>query len=202
MTAQNSIVAKQSAGEDCLNTGTLKSNGYNIESGTSCSFTSAGDQQNTDPLLGPLADKGGPTWTHALLPGSPAIDVAPTASCSGNDQRSVPRNQDGDSFASSNECDTGAVEAIYLSASLINDGADVEFTWSGTGLDGYQLWRSEIPYDNYALFQDNLTGPSFSTPVDTTTNYYYELRGLVNGETVYISRRIGVFSFALVPGAP
>jgi len=28
----------------------------------------------TDPLLGPLQDNGGRTWTHALLPGSPAID--------------------------------------------------------------------------------------------------------------------------------
>ena len=27
-----------------------------------------------DPLLAPLADNGGLTWTHALLPGSPAID--------------------------------------------------------------------------------------------------------------------------------
>ena len=29
-----------------------------------------------DPLLGPLADHGGPTWTHLLLPGSGAIDAA------------------------------------------------------------------------------------------------------------------------------
>ncbi|MCA9099922.1 MAG: hypothetical protein KDA63_02165, partial [Planctomycetales bacterium] len=28
-----------------------------------------------DPLLGPLADNGGPTLTHALLPGSPAVDA-------------------------------------------------------------------------------------------------------------------------------
>jgi len=28
-----------------------------------------------DPLLGPLQDNGGPTWTMALLPGSPAIDA-------------------------------------------------------------------------------------------------------------------------------
>ena len=28
-----------------------------------------------DPLLAPLADNGGLTWTHALLPGSPAIDT-------------------------------------------------------------------------------------------------------------------------------
>ena len=26
------------------------------------------------PLLGPLANNGGPTLTHALLPGSPAIN--------------------------------------------------------------------------------------------------------------------------------
>ena len=29
-----------------------------------------------DPMLGPLADNGGPTQTMALLPGSPAIDAA------------------------------------------------------------------------------------------------------------------------------
>jgi large repetitive protein len=27
-----------------------------------------------DPKLAPLADNGGPTWTHSLLPYSPAID--------------------------------------------------------------------------------------------------------------------------------
>ena len=31
------------------------------------------------PLLGELADNGGPTWTHALLPGSPAIDAGDPA---------------------------------------------------------------------------------------------------------------------------
>ena len=38
-------------------------------------MTGPGDQINTDPLLGPLQDNGGPTFTHALLPGSPAIDT-------------------------------------------------------------------------------------------------------------------------------
>ncbi len=31
----------------------------------------------TDPGLAPLADNGGPTATHALLPGSPALDAGP-----------------------------------------------------------------------------------------------------------------------------
>ena len=38
-------------------------------------MTGPGDQINTEPLLGPLQDNGGPTLTHALLPGSPAIDA-------------------------------------------------------------------------------------------------------------------------------
>ena len=36
------------------------------------SLTATGDLSNVDSLLGPLADNGGPTFTHALLPGSPA----------------------------------------------------------------------------------------------------------------------------------
>lgn len=34
-----------------------------------------GNLLGLDPLLGPLADNGGPTWTHAPLPGSPLIDA-------------------------------------------------------------------------------------------------------------------------------
>jgi hypothetical protein len=40
-----------------------------------------------DPLLGPLQDNGGPTLTHALLPGSPAIDAGNNAYASEWDQR-------------------------------------------------------------------------------------------------------------------
>jgi len=56
--ARNSIVAEQGGGQDCYNeSGTYISYGYNIESGTSCGFTAAGDQQNVDPVgLRPLGD--------------------------------------------------------------------------------------------------------------------------------------------------
>lgn len=43
-----------------------------------------------DPLLRPLADNGGPTPTHALLPGSPAIDAGDDT-LTGTDQRGRPR---------------------------------------------------------------------------------------------------------------
>jgi hypothetical protein len=62
--------------------GTFTSEGYNlIGDGTgSTGFTAIGDLVGTstnpiDPLLSPLQDNGGPTLTHALLPGSPAINA-------------------------------------------------------------------------------------------------------------------------------
>jgi hypothetical protein len=58
-----------------LGGGTVTSHGYNLSDDDGGGFlTGPGDQINTDPLLGPLQDNGGPTLTHALLPGSPAID--------------------------------------------------------------------------------------------------------------------------------
>jgi hypothetical protein len=71
------------------------------------------------PLTGivaaPLAGNGGPTQTHALPPGSPAIDRAPSADCAfppveGQDQRGRPRPVNGDGTPGPNECDTGALE--------------------------------------------------------------------------------------------
>jgi len=56
--------------------GTITSLGYNLSSDNGGGFlTATGDQSNTTPLLGPLQDNGGPTFTHALLTGSPAIDA-------------------------------------------------------------------------------------------------------------------------------
>jgi hypothetical protein len=56
--------------------GTVTSFGYNLSNDDGGGFLiGPGDQINTDPLLGPLQDNGGPTFTHALLPDSPAIDA-------------------------------------------------------------------------------------------------------------------------------
>jgi hypothetical protein len=56
--------------------GTITSRGYNLSSDNGGGFlTATGDQINTTPMLGPLQDNGGLTFTHALLTGSPAIDA-------------------------------------------------------------------------------------------------------------------------------
>ena len=65
----NSLIAGNSGG-DCLNDGSLATNDHNLIQDGSCSPALSGD-----PKLGPLASNGGPTFTQALLAGSPAIDA-------------------------------------------------------------------------------------------------------------------------------
>jgi hypothetical protein len=78
VTLTNSIVAKNPSGGDCVNDGSsITSHGYNLDSDGSCHLTLSSDLPGTDPSLGPLQDPGGPTLSHALLPGSPAIDAVP-----------------------------------------------------------------------------------------------------------------------------
>ena len=82
----------------------LVSLGGNLDSGTFCGFPASGNLIGVDPRLGPLASNGGPTATHALLPGSPALDAGALSGCPATDQRGVARPQNG-------RCDIGAVEA-------------------------------------------------------------------------------------------
>ena len=108
---QNSLVANSSSGGNCL--GTMTSNGYNLSSDGTCSFTHAGDMNNTDPMLGPSQNNGGPTNTMALPSGSPALDAGNPNGCTdglGNllktDQRGQPRPDPEDAGG----CDIGAYE--------------------------------------------------------------------------------------------
>jgi len=72
----DTILNAGAPGGTISNQGTLTSLGYNPASDNGGGvLTGPGDQINTDPMLGPLQDNGGRTFTHALLPGSPAIEV-------------------------------------------------------------------------------------------------------------------------------
>jgi len=73
----------------------ITSGGHNLIRDTSgCAITSQPtDLIGRNPRLRRLADNGGPTRTHALAPGSPAIDAGPPDGPP-TDQRGVPRNPD------------------------------------------------------------------------------------------------------------
>jgi hypothetical protein len=107
VTLRNTIVAGNLSGGDCR--GRPNSDGYNLDSDSSCSLSGVGDISGVDPLLGPLQDNGGPTETHALLPGSPAIDAGDDSTCLTADQRGVARPLDGDGDGTA-VCDIGAYE--------------------------------------------------------------------------------------------
>ncbi len=62
-----------------------------------------------DPMLDPLANNGGPTRTHALIAGSPAIDSGDDPNCPATDQRGFSRPADGDGDSTAT-CDMGAFE--------------------------------------------------------------------------------------------
>jgi hypothetical protein len=81
---------------------TLVSGGTNVFTDATCAQV-ASDQVVVTAALGPLAANGGPTLTHALSIGSPALNAANPASCPATDQRGVARPR-------GPACDVGAVE--------------------------------------------------------------------------------------------
>ena len=84
--------------------------GYNLADDDTCNLDETGDMGDVaDVGIGPLEDNEGPTLTHALLEGSPAIDTGDNDACPNNDQRGSIRPADGDEDGTF-VCDIGAFE--------------------------------------------------------------------------------------------
>ena len=109
VSARNVIIEGQCQGPPLID-----SLGGNIESPGNTCFTSHPADQVSLPapllLLGPLQDNGGPTMTHALLPGSEAIDWIPEAMCIGADGQPLTTDQRGQPRPAGPGCDVGSFE--------------------------------------------------------------------------------------------
>ena len=131
------------AAPDCDGVVTLS--GPNLISNTSgCGITGILPMTGA-PKLGALADNTGPTQTHALLAGSPAIDTGDDAVCAGavvggKDQRGISRPQGA-------HCDLGAFEQngaapVIGGKNLRITTGSIALSWSGgTAQTGYILVR-------------------------------------------------------------
>ena len=125
---QNTIFSANTT-ENC--SGGINSDGNNIDSGSSCTPTVAGDQPNTEPLLGPLQhNPPAPSFleTRALLAGSPAIDAAAGCPPPDTDERGVARPQGA-------ACDIGTVE-IEVSGATTTTTSPTTSTTTTTTVPG------------------------------------------------------------------
>ncbi|MCJ7756404.1 MAG: right-handed parallel beta-helix repeat-containing protein [Thermoanaerobaculales bacterium] len=110
--------------------GSFVSNGYNIERPlngsvtTQCGLDNPSDVLTSNPFLLPLAGNGGPTQTHALMAGAPAIFLVSSGSCQATDQRSAPR-----AFLF---CDAGSYESSGQPPGMwvFSDGFESGNTWA------------------------------------------------------------------------
>jgi CSLREA domain-containing protein len=166
----NTIIANSISGANCY--GDITDGGHNLSSDASCGFSPANNSLlNTDPLLGRLKDTGGPTWTQALLPDSPAIDTGDNAHCVTIDQRGFYRPIDGDGDGAA-VCDMGSYE------------------YGSVGPRGIHLLPAYphgegVPGDTVSYHIDlyNLTG---------ITDTYHLALGSHNWETVIFSGSLGL----------
>jgi hypothetical protein len=109
---RNTMVGEPIGAESC--SGPLTSGGFNLGDDRSCDLEQATDREGVfDLMLGPLANNGGPTPTHALLPESPAIDTG-NAFGSATDQRGLPRPSDFPGIADAEGGDGSDIGAFEL----------------------------------------------------------------------------------------
>ncbi len=118
---RNSIVAGNLGTATPDISGSFTSDGYNLigKSDGGIGFTNDvnGDQVGTsampiNPQIGPLQNNGGPTQTHALLPGSPAIDAGNPATPGSGGSACLTTDQRGNARPQGVSCDIGAYELV------------------------------------------------------------------------------------------
>ena len=153
------------------NLGTVTSVGYNLASDNGDGFLiNATDKINTDPMLGPLANNGGPTFTHAPLAGSPVIDKGKSFGVT-TDQRGFPRTVDDPCVANASGgdgSDIGAFETQTVCPNLqitaiTRETNNIRITWT-----------------TYAAKTNALQGTSGAGDGSYTTNSFANLFTVTN----------------------
>jgi hypothetical protein len=150
--------------------------------------------QPIDPKLGPLADNGGPTFTHALLPGSPAPDAARDG-LAPTDQRLAPRPQGAHSDIGAFEGPLGPVTPLPASAFEQAPAQDIALGQfrNGDGTEPVADFQVHINWAASGLIPQLVpnTQHSFTAPMPpgipgTWTGYYPDPVGISWGDGTLI----------------
>jgi hypothetical protein len=135
--------------------GLIHSFGHNLSSDVAAgALTNSTDLINADPLLAPLRDNGGRTFTHGLLPGSPAIDKGVATGLT-TDQRGEPRPFDFAAIANAaagDGSDIGAFELGRPQLAVQRSTNSVVVSW----LSNYAAYKLEsatnlVPSTNWSV---------------------------------------------------
>ena len=117
-----------------------------------------------DPRLGPLTNNGGPTFTMALLPGSPAIDQGNSAGAS-TDQRGRLRPVDNPGITNASGGDGSDIGAFELQSpepvftGLQKSGSDIRLNFLSEVGQNYRVERTDsLAPTNWITVADNLPG--------------------------------------------
>ncbi|MEM8946951.1 MAG: choice-of-anchor Q domain-containing protein [Planctomycetota bacterium] len=124
-------------------------------------FAVPSDEQ-LDPLLAPLADNGGPTHTHALLLGSPALDAGDPAVVF--DPAEFDQRGDGFSRVAGGRIDMGAFELQDLTGAASFTGSYTQvFDTLSNANDTTQPWANDTTLAGWHLLRQPFPG----VPVDS-----------------------------------
>ncbi len=218
---QNSIIAGNSAARGPDLYSGFDSAGSNIignTADTNSSTAATGDQFNVNPQVGPLADNGGSTFTHALLAGSPAINagnnalaVDATGAALTSDQRAgayqrivngtvdigafevqpPPNTQPGNNVTQTSSSSDASVTFPAITRAGLTRFEPITATSAGTAPQGYNL-RNDRPAFNITTTAE-FTGPllvSITVPAAVTEAEFQRLRILHSENGVLVDRTV------------
>ena len=181
----NTIIANNYLGngtaDDCHNDYPFSASYSLIETITNCPLAGTHNITSTDPLLQPLADYGGDSWSVMLDVNSPAKNSGSLIDCPTKDQRNSIRPQNG-------ACDIGAIEYTHVAITYTETSIDLDHTF----YECFNIWKSDTPYQGFNYVETTCTATT-----TLTEDAYYLFYGTVNGVEAEQSAQIGHFTYLL-----
>jgi LPXTG-site transpeptidase (sortase) family protein len=174
----NVIIANSTSGGDCVQgsdaLNPASANNLIEDSVNTCGLINGanGNITGQDPNLGPLADNGGATRTHALVSPSPAVDAG--AGCPATDQRGIPRPQGA-------ACDIGAYELDASPPTVLSTSLMASYP-SGAGPSAFTVTFSEDVEDPAGdSGSDDVTNPANYRVVESGANSVFNTASCAGG---------------------